>query len=157
MPVTEAQTAALRAFLAGDGEGMTLLAYQLGEKGMPGYLQLAEAALSVAAGKRFGPVFTSGDLVRYVAGARIARMADGHDFDFDPVAGENVLRSSLGQPVPRPADPGERLRAVVALLDALAGSEVHSASDVDDLLAQARALADRWLATSGPVEWGGPD
>jgi hypothetical protein len=153
MLVTEAQTAALRAFLAGDGEGMTLLAYQLGERGMPGFLQLAEAALSVAAGKRFGPVFTSSDLVKYVAGARIARMADADDLDFDPVAGEDMLRASLGQSVPRPADPGERFRAVVALLDALAGSELHSATDVDELLAQARALADRWLARSMPVEW----
>jgi hypothetical protein len=154
MPVTEAQTAALRAFLAGDSDGMTSLAYQLGERGMLGFLQLADAALSVAAGKRFGPLFTSGDLVRYVAGTRIARMAGGDDFDFDPVVGEDVLRASLGQFVPRPADPGERFRAVVALLDALAGSELHSATDVDDLLAQARALADRWLATSRPVEWG---
>jgi hypothetical protein len=154
MPVTEAQTAALRAFLAGDDDGMTSLAYQLGEKGMLGYLQLAEAALSVAAGKRFGPLFTSGDLVRYVAGARIARLADGDAFDFDPVVGEDVLRDSLGQSVPRPADPGERFRAVVALLDALAGSELHSATDVDELLAQARALADQWLVTSRPVKWG---
>jgi hypothetical protein len=153
MAVTEAHAAALRAFLVGDNDGMTLHVHQLGEKAMPRFLQLAEAALSVAARRWFGPAFTIGDLVRYVAGVRIARMADGDDLGFDPAVGENVLRASLGQFVPMPTDPGERFRAVVALLDALAGSELHSATDVDDLLILARGLADRWLATSRPFKW----
>ncbi len=66
MRVTDAQVAALRAFLLQEPDVAVHLAAGLGETGMPGYLHLAEAALSVA-GQRFSPQFTRADLVRYVA------------------------------------------------------------------------------------------
>jgi hypothetical protein len=99
--------------------------------------------LSVAAVRRFSPRFTSADLVRYVASVRVSRIADGDEYDFDPVAGENVLRYSLGQTIPRTPDPAGRFRAVIALLGALVESELSGEEDVDDLLANARELADR--------------
>jgi hypothetical protein len=143
MPITDAQMAALLAFLTGDPDGTTQLAYQLGEEGLVGYQHLANAALSLLAGRRF-PMYVKANLVQYVASVRAERVADGEEYDFDPIVGETVLRYSLGKEVP-PQDPEERFRAVIALLDALAGSELATEADPDSLLAEARELADQWL------------
>jgi hypothetical protein len=145
MQLTNAQVAALRAFLNHDADSITPLAYQLGEEGMQGYVRLAEAALSIAARRRFSPRFTSADLVQYVASTRVSRLADGDFYDFDPVVGEEVLRLSLGQHARRTLEAEPRLRAVLALLGALAESELTSESDVDDVLIEARELADQWM------------
>ena len=40
---------------------------------------------------------------------------------------------------------------MIALLGALAESELPSEEDVDDLLAEARALADRWAVNDQPM------
>jgi hypothetical protein len=58
MSVTDTQMAALRTFLNHDTDSMTLLAYQLGEEGIPGYVRLAEAALSVRAAAKVLLLFT---------------------------------------------------------------------------------------------------
>jgi hypothetical protein len=139
MLVTDAQTAALRAFLTHDPTGMTQLAAELGNAGMPGYQSLADAALSVAARRHFAPRYTGADLIRYVASVRTARLNDGDDYDFDPVAGELVLRQALGHDGGPSPDPVERFRAVLALLDALAENE----QDTDELITEARVLLDQ--------------
>jgi len=64
MPVSDAQVAALRAFLNHDPDTTVHLTARLGDDGIPGYWYLAEAALSIAAGRRFSPRFTRADLVR---------------------------------------------------------------------------------------------
>ena len=153
MPVTDSQVAALRAFLVHDAVGMTQLAAQLGNAGMPGYQYLAEAALLVAARQRFAPQYTGADLVRFVAATRASRLADGDEYDFDPLAGEDVLHWAVGQDTVRTLDPGERFRAVIALLDAFVESESPSAEDVDGLLAQARAVASRWMTNGQLAPW----
>ncbi len=56
-------------------------------------------------------------------------------------AAENVLRYLLGSADVSLPDPEVRLRAVVALLDALASSELPSETDIDALLAEARMRA----------------
>jgi hypothetical protein len=145
--ITDAQVAALRAFLVHDNDATQLLTYQLGDDGMLGYQSLADAALSIAAERRFAPRFTSADIARYVASVRVSRIADGEAYDFDPTVAENVLRYSLGQQIPRTPDPNERFRAVIALLDALAETELSSEADLDELLAEARQLAGRWWLT----------
>jgi hypothetical protein len=43
-------------------------------------------------------------------------------------------------------EPESRLRASIALLDALTVGELSSEAAVDELLAAARQLADRWEA-----------
>ena len=148
--ITDPQVAALRAFLVHDTDDIAALAYQLGEDGMMGYVRLAEAALSVAAKKRFAPQFTNADLVKYVASVRASRLADGDEFDFDPVVGEDVLRYSLGQNVTHPLELEPRLRAIIALLDGLAETELSSEADVDELLTDARRIADQWLTERKP-------
>jgi hypothetical protein len=146
MAVTDTQIAALRAFLIHDADAMMHLAYQLGEGGMQDYVRLAEAALSVAALRRFAPSFTSADVVQFVASVRVARTADGDEYELDPVLAERVLRHVLGQQDQGTLELESWLRTVIALLDAFADAELSTLADVDELLAEARALADWWLA-----------
>jgi hypothetical protein len=144
MQVTDAQVAALRAFLVHDPDSALPMTAQLGDQGMGGYLYLAEAALCVLAGRRFSPQFTRADLIRYVASVRASRIGDGSEYDFDPAAAERVLRYLLGSTDVRIPDSKPRLRLVVALLDALAESELSGEAEVDALLAEARDVADQW-------------
>jgi hypothetical protein len=146
MRVTDAQVGALRAFLIHDPDATMQLTAQLGDTGMGGYLSLTQAALSVVAVRRFSPRFTSADLVRYIASVRVSRIAGGTEYDLDPVAAEKVLRYSLGSPDVSLPDFEARLRIVVALLEALAESELSSEVEVDALLVEAREMADRWAA-----------
>jgi hypothetical protein len=112
---------------------------------MVSYLRLAEAALSVAAYRRFSPRFTSAELVQYVAATRVSRLTDGDAYDFDPVVGEDVLRFALEQKIRRTLEPESWLRAVIALLGALADTGLPIDTDVDELLTEARVMADQWL------------
>jgi hypothetical protein len=145
---TDAQAAALRALLIRDAPTATQLTAALGDDGTAGYQRLADAALSIAATRRFAPRFTTADIVPYVASVRTSRRADGAQYDFSPAAAENVLRYALGQALPRTPDPAERLRAAIALLAALTETELSTEADVDSLLAEARTLADQWPPSS---------
>jgi hypothetical protein len=153
MRVTDAQVGALHAFLMHDPGATMDLTAQLGDAGVHGYLYLTHAALSVVAARRFSPRFTSADLVRYIASVRVSRIADGTEYDLDPVAAEKVLRYSLGSPGVSLPDFEARLRIIVALLEALAESELSGEAEVDALLVEARELADRWTTNdmSGPT------
>lgn len=144
MRVSDEQADALRAFLMHDPDTALRLTAQLGDGGMRGYLYLVEAALSVVAGRRFSPQFSSGDLVRYVASVRVSRAGGGAEYDLDPVSAEKVLRYFLGLADGGLPDSGEWLRTVVALLGALADSELAGVGEIEALLAEARELADRW-------------
>lgn len=141
MRVTDAQVAALRAFLTRDPDAALSLAAQLGEHEMDGYLHLAEAALGLLAGWRFWPRFTRADLISYVASLRASRAGDGTEYDLDPAAAENLLRYLLGSAHARIPDARQRIPTVMALLDALAASELPGQTEVEALLDQARHLA----------------
>jgi hypothetical protein len=142
MRTSDAQMAALRAFLMYDAAAAALTA-ELGEQGTAGYQYLANAALAITARRRFAPSYASADLIRFVASVRIERLSDGDEYDIDPVAAENVLRRSLGQKVPVRLDPGDRFRVVIAVLGAL--TDDASETEIDDVLAEARVLMDRRL------------
>ena len=143
MRTSDDQVAALRAFLVHDIQAAALTA-ELGEQGIAGYQYLADAALTIAVQRRFAPTYTSADIVRLVASVRAERLADGDEFDIDPMSAEDVLRRSLGQNVPETADPECRFRAVVALLGAL--TDGADEIEVDDVLAEAGGVIDRWQA-----------
>jgi hypothetical protein len=143
VPVTDTQVATLRTSLTHDAETMMRHAAELSDAGMDSYLYLAEAALALAARRRFAPEYTDADLIKFVASVRVSRLADGDEYDFDPTAGEAVLRSALGRNVQKVPSTVERFRAVTALLDALAGD--FNTADVDRALTGARKIADEWL------------
>jgi hypothetical protein len=144
--VTDAQISALRAFLMRDLDATTQLTAGLNDADIAGYHQLAEAALSVMAVRQFPPTFTSADVVRFIASVRVSRLADGGEYDFDPVTAENVLRYALGQQILRTPDAVAWFGAVIALLGAFADSELSNQAELDALLSRARNLADQWLA-----------
>jgi hypothetical protein len=150
--VTQLPEAALRAFLVHDTAETTRLTRQLGAEGMHDYQYLAYAALSLIAGWRFRQGYSDADVVRCVAAIRLARTADGGEPGLQPAIAENVLRYALGQQVPDPQDHVERFRAAIALLDALSDGVLPGEQDVDRLLTQARALADRWAAMPPPIK-----
>jgi hypothetical protein len=135
--------------LVHDHDEMTPLAYQLGETGMQGYVRLTEAALSVLARRQFAPRFSHADLVRYVSSVRVGRIADGDEYDFDPLAGEEVLLYSLAQGARHAPELEPRLRATISLLDALAENQLTRDADVNAVLEEARAIADRWPTQQG--------
>jgi hypothetical protein len=143
MAVTNAQVAALRAFLMRDPGQSVILVSGLGGQGTPGYLHLAEAALSVAAVHQF-PRFTSADLVRFVAAVRSSRIADGDEYDLDPAIAESVLAYFLGQKNARLPGPDQRVHAVMALLGALTQDYPPRETGIDNLLQEAQQLADHW-------------
>lgn len=139
--MTGDQTAALRAFLIRDPQTSESLTKQLGD-GIEGYLYLAQAALCVAARRRFAPRFAGTDIVHYVAELRASRIADGDEYDIDPAAAESVLGYFLGQDIQLPEfEP--RIRVVFALLESLT-DDLASEADADQLLGEAREVADRW-------------
>jgi hypothetical protein len=143
--------AALRAFLVHDAADTTRLTRQLGGEAMRDYQYLANAALSLIAGWRFRQGYSDPDVVRCIAAIRLVRTADSGESGLQPAIAENVLRYSLGQDVPDTTDHLERFRAVIALLDALAEGALPTEQDVDRLLTQARALADRWAVNDQPL------
>jgi hypothetical protein len=143
LPVPDSQVAALRSFLLHDADGaMRVLAAQA-ESGTTGFQYLAEAALVTVARRRFAPTYTSADLIGFVASARLSRLADGEEFDLDPVIGESVLRYSLGQNVPRTGSADERFHAVVALLSAMTDGDDQAR--IEAVLDESRELASEWL------------
>jgi hypothetical protein len=150
--VTQLPGAALRAFLVHDAAETTRLTRQLGGEAMRDYQYLAYAALSLIAGWRFRQGYSDADVVRCVAAIRLARTADGGESGLQPAIAEDVLRYALGQDVPATADHVERFRAAIALLDALSEGALPGEEDVDHLLTQARALADRWAANDQSLD-----
>lgn len=75
---------------------------------------------------------------------RVSRAGGGAKYDLDPVSAESVLRYFLGLTDVSLPGSEERLRTVVALLGALADSELAGVGEIEALLADARELADRW-------------
>jgi hypothetical protein len=126
-----------------DAGGATRVLAAQAESGTVGFQYLAEAALVTVARQRFAPTYTSADLIRFVASARLSRLADGEEYDFDPVMGESVLRYSLGQNVPRTGSAEERFQAVVVLLGAM--TEEHDQAQIEAVLDESRELASEWL------------
>jgi hypothetical protein len=84
-------------------------------------------------------------VVRFVAWVRINLLPDDLG-DLDPVAAEAVLRFALGEDVPLPMDPETCFRATILLLGILAYDEHPDDAALDGLLAEARSLAEGWLA-----------
>ena len=99
------------------------------------------AAFTVAARRRFAPVWYPAEIIRYVAEVRgvTPEMAD----TLNAVAAENQLRSALGQEVPPFPDAETRTRAQMMLLIALTAD--YTENELDTLLADAHTVADNWL------------
>jgi hypothetical protein len=100
------------------------------------------AAFTAAACRRFSPVWSPAEIIRYVAEVRSdsAELAT----QLSPLAAENQLRIALGQQVPPHPDMEARGRAQMILLGALTSD--YTEDELDALLSEARMMADQSIA-----------
>jgi hypothetical protein len=94
-------------------------------------------ALTLAARRRFAPIYTAGDVIRFVAEVRAA-MGD----EVDPLTAQRIPRGVLGELL----DEDAKALAVPAVLLVLVGQEKLPGEDLEALLAEARVMANRMLA-----------
>jgi hypothetical protein len=147
MAVTDDQVAALRAYLsartdveAADAERQFRTLSRTGRLDEVGALVCG--AFAAAARHRFSPTWTTADIVSFVAGFR-GSSAEAAEL-LSPSAAENQLREILGdKQAIRPPEQA-RARAQFLLLAALAVT--LGPHELDEVLAEGRALADSVIA-----------
>jgi hypothetical protein len=150
MLVTDEDVLALRAFLTGDDVTFDRVSVVLEERdgGNEEFAALQGAAFAAVARRRFPDGHTAGDVVRLVAEARAA--VDDTAGEIDPRTAEGLLHGVLCDPAAAGGlDEVAKARTQPALLQAMLEEADVSGAELDSLLAEARELADRWLA--GPA------
>jgi hypothetical protein len=144
MAITTEHLGALRTYLTLDPEAVERSQQAILDAGRSdGFSVLLYAALVTATRRRFGSGWDRADIVRYVADIRTRGLEEA---EIDPVAAETILRRALGVNVASIVDEASKASAQVLLL-----TELIADSDLDEIalsafLAEARQLADRWLA-----------
>jgi hypothetical protein len=144
---SDEQMVLLHAYLNGQAGAASHALSQLIESGAAdGLADLTYAAFVLAAREKFGPAWSHGDVITFVAQVR-ALLSD-EPAALDPSAAEHQLRCALGDrpgtPLPSPS---ARARAQVLLLGALSQSLGLDEPALAALLQRARQLASRTLHT----------
>lgn len=147
MAVTDDQIGALRTYLSArtdsetaDAQRQFLTLSRTGRLDEVG--ALVYGAFAAAARRRFSPTWISGDIVRFVADFR-GSSAEAADL-LNPAAAENQLREVLGETQAIRPPEEARARAQFLLLAAL--TVALDAHELDEVLADGRALADSLIA-----------
>jgi len=155
MAVTSSQVAALRAWLTARTEDEIMDAER-------GFLTLSRThhldatgtlvygAFAAAARRRFFPTWTSADIVRFVAGFR-GSSAEAAEL-LSASAAENQLREVLGEEQGIVPSEEDRARAQFLLLAAL--TVTLGPQELDQVLAEGRALADSLPQSHGSCDAG---
>lgn len=131
----------LRAHIGGDADVVGRAREQFAEPPALAALgSLTQAAFVVAARRMFAPTWTRSDVIQYVAMIRTI-FPDQPDL-LNPLAAENELRIALGDSVPAWPDDAARSTVVAILLPALGQTLELDDAGIDELLSQARELAD---------------
>jgi hypothetical protein len=147
--VTPEYADALRASMTGDDETFSRLSGELqardgGQRSGDVYSALTGMALFIAARRRFPDGYTSADVVRFVGQVR-ASFAESAD-DIDPRVTERTLLGALGDAAAAEnLDKAAMATSIHALLFVLLETEDISGARLDELLSEARVLADIWL------------
>jgi hypothetical protein len=145
MPVTDEQVAPLRAQLAGQPEEHLRLFNLLDQNAKKtGYQALVSAAFVTAVQRRFAPEASLGEVVEFVGSvrSRSCQVAD----KIDPVIAERVIMGVLADDSLDDIDPRKSFETQLVLMAAIVGGENLDDAGLDAFLAQARKLADQWLA-----------
>jgi len=150
VPVTSEQVTTLRAFLAFDPSYERLTRELAGSGRLHGFGELVYAAFVTAARRRFGPTWTSAQVVRFTARARNGLRT--HGIDLDPRATEILIRQALGDRVTSPYDDNTHARVMLFVLGELISEERLDEASLDAFLAKARALADVRLSVRSGQE-----
>ena len=146
MAMTEDQVLALRAMLGNDFDQHEYLSGKLDRfNGWGDYPALVAAAFFEAAHRRFGEGYEKGDIVQFVAAAR-ARFDPTGD-QLDPVVAENLILSALKDEPLDGLNEGTVAQLQVVLLGALIADENLDDAGLDEFMADARELADEWVAS----------
>jgi hypothetical protein len=145
MPVTDEQVAPLRAQLSGRTAEHQRLFAQLSEEDVQtGYRALVTAAFMIAVERRFGRQTSPAALVEFVAEMR-AR-SDSLAAKIDPRTGERVLRAVYINDRLDDLDARTVWQTQLLLLAGLVASARLDDSALDEMLAEARKLADQLIA-----------
>jgi hypothetical protein len=147
VPVTDDQLRALHAYLSGDFATYGSLRERLSV--MPdqsAWGALIGAGFFEAVDRRFAKDGTASDsaIVEYVADVR-AR-SDKLAQDIDPAVAERLIQDSLGRGSVDDIDGRTRLGVRFLLLAALIVDDQLNEEELETFLAQAREVADQWLA-----------
>jgi hypothetical protein len=154
MAVTDQQVEALRAYLSANSEAEAAEAERqfivLARTGhADGIGELLYAAFVIAARRAFAPTWKSADIIRFVADVR--RSSGEASGILNATVAETQLRAALGQEPAGRSDEEARARAQLILLAALTGRLRLTVPELDELLSDARALADQLIRTGGRV------
>ncbi len=142
--VSDTQAAALRASLmlnADEAQGLRVRLTRAGE--LAGFSELLYAAFALAVRRRFAPTWTRAEIVRYVGSIRTTASSGA---DLDPLAAETLIRRALGDDMPLAEDTEREAAAQAILLLCIVADLELNVRDIDLLVAEARKLADGWLA-----------
>jgi hypothetical protein len=145
MPVTDEQVAPLRAQLARQYEEHLRLFNLLDEDSKnTGYHALVSAAFITAAERRFARDASPGEVIEFVGSVRSAsfQVAD----KVDPVIAERVIMAVFNDDSLDDIDARKSFETQLLLMVAIVGDENLDGAGLDSFLAQARKLADQWLA-----------
>ena len=145
MPVTDEQVAPLRAQLARQPAEHQRLFNLLDQSAKrTGYRALVSAAFVVAAQRRFAQDVSPGEVIEFVGDVR-SRSPEVAD-QVDPKTAERVTMAVFtGQPLDD-IDPRTSWETQLVLMAAIIGDEHLDDAGLDVFLAEARKLADHWLA-----------
>lgn len=141
--VTDAQVAALRAALTGDGGTFDCLGGASGSDYGDEFAALTATAFVYAARKRFGQGWSRSDVIRFVG--KLRATDDGTYSDLNAEVAELMLFSALRQqPMPAGHDELAKGYAQIAVLAALVDD--LDAQALEKFLSEMRAQTDQWLA-----------
>jgi hypothetical protein len=146
MTVSDQQVAALRATLALDAaQAQEWRAQLVGSGDLDGFSELVYAAFVLAVRRYFPMAWARADVVRYVGSVR-ARGLDGDDID--PVIAEALIMRALGAGEALHASIEAKVAVQTILLGSLTADLELDSSSLSLFVAEARELADQWLAGS---------
>lgn len=144
MTVTDEQVATLRAQLAGQVNEHRRLLDQLDPvAGRTAYPALVAAAFAQAADRRFSSPSDAG-IIQFVSDVR----SRGHDIAerLDPSIAERFLRAAISDEDIDDINTEISFRTQLILLAGLIGDEHLDDEGLDRVMAEARKLADQWIA-----------
>lgn len=146
MAITDTHVAALKAYLSADYHQYRELSsgFDEGLAGWRGYGLLTGAAFFEAVDQRFGSEYTLDDVIQFVAAVRAMYQQAGSDIDTR--AAEQLILSCLGSHDDASDLDDETVVSTQTILLPALLSEGGESAHLDDLLKEARKLADSWIA-----------
>ncbi|MGC4867257.1 hypothetical protein ACLQ3B_17710 [Micromonospora sp. DT53] len=131
----------IRTMVRGDHEANDRVEARLDQLGWDGFPTLLGAVFYFAVNRRFNERTPPGEIMRFVADIRAAAPAGAPEIDAN--ASETLIRAAVDPDVETAIDPqmAGRIQGLVIL--AILGDEAITDDDLDVLLADAVALANR--------------